>query len=238
MGAKKVLVINSKGGTGKSTLSSNLASYYASTGARTALCDFDRQMSSVRWLERRDASRPRIESLTGWEYRQPDNYDWLIMDPPAGLERKDLGCLIGRADVIIIPVLPSPIDIHAAADFIRDLIIYGKIRTSQKPLAVVANRARTNTIIYDQLKRFLQSLKLPFAASIRDSQNYIHASMQGIGVFEMDSNKVAHDVEQWQPLLIWIDEAIKKGRMPLDARRSAQRSPTSVRQRPLLRAVN
>ena len=244
MGTKKVLVINSKGGVGKSTLSSNLASYYASTGARTALCDFDRQMSAVRWLERRDASRPKIDSLTGWEYRQPDQHDWLIMDPPAGLARKELACLIGRADVLIIPVLPSPIDIHAAADFIRDLLIYGKIRATQKPLAVVANRARTNTVIYDQLKRFLQSLRLPFAASFRDSQNYIHASMQGIGVFEMAPNVVAHDIEQWWPLLHWIDEAVTKGRIPLAAPRPAQKplklklKPKPKPRPPLLRAVN
>ena len=214
MGAKHVLVINSKGGVGKSTLTSNLASYFSFKG-RTALCDFDRQMSGVRWLERRDASRRKIDSITGWEYRGTDDYEWIIMDPPAAVTRKDLISLIARSDVIIIPVLPSPIDIHAAADFIRDLIVYGRIRTTQKPLAVVANRARTNTVIYDQLKNFLQSLKLPFVTSLRDSQNYIHASAQGIGIFEMDPMMVSRDIEQWQPLLRWVNEATEIGRMPL-----------------------
>ena len=102
MGAKKVLLINSKGGVGKSTLSSNLASYYASTGARTALCDFDRQMSGVRWLERRDSSHPKIYSLTGWEYRGADDYEWIIMDPPGGVARKELTSLVARADAIVI----------------------------------------------------------------------------------------------------------------------------------------
>ena len=237
MGAKHVLVINSKGGVGKSTLTSNLASYFSFKG-RTALCDFDRQMSGVRWLERRDASRRKIDSITGWEYRGTDDYEWIIMDPPAAITRKDLTSLIARSDVIIIPVLPSPIDIHAAADFIRDLIVYGRIRTTQKPLAVVANRARTNTVIYDQLKSFLQSLKLPFVTNLRDSQNYIHASSQGIGIFEMDPVMVARDIEQWQPLLRWINQAAEMGRMPLMDQTSAKASSISRQRKPLLRAVN
>ena len=237
MGAKHILVINSKGGVGKSTLTSNLASYFSFKG-RTALCDFDRQMSGVRWLERRDTSRRKIDSITGWEYRGTDDFEWIIMDPPAAVTRKDLTSLIARSDVIIVPVLPSPIDIHAAADFIRDLIVYGRIRTTQKPLAVVANRARTNTVIYDQLKSFLQSLKLPFVTSLRDSQNYIHASAQGIGIFEMDPVMVARDIEQWQPLLRWVNEAAEIGRMPLMDQASSRTSATSRQQKPLLRAVN
>lgn len=237
MGAKHILVINTKGGVGKSTLSSNLASYFSFKG-RTALCDFDRQMSGVRWLERRDASRRRIDSITGWEYRGTDDYDFIVMDPPAAVARKDLVSLMARSDVVLIPVLPSPIDIYAAADFVRDLIVYGKIRTTQKPLAVVANRVRTNTVIYDKLKRFLQSLKLPFIASLRDSQNYIHASTNGIGIFEMEPMVVARDIEQWQPMLSWINEAVEKGRMPLMDQQSARASRPTPHKKPKLRAVS
>ncbi len=237
MGAKHILVINTKGGVGKSTLSSNLASYFSFKG-RTALCDFDRQMSGVRWLERRDPSRRRIDSITGWEYRGTDDYDFIVMDPPAAVARKDLVSLMARSDVVLIPVLPSPIDIYAAADFVRDLIVYGKIRTTQKPLAVVANRVRTNTVIYDKLKRFLQSLKLPFIASLRDSQNYIHASTNGIGIFEMEPMVVARDIEQWQPMLSWINEAVEKGRMPLMDQQSARASRPTPHKKPKLRAVS
>ena len=206
MGTKQILVMNSKGGVGKSTLSSNLASYFSFKG-HTALCDLDRQRSGARWLQRRDPSRRKIDSIT-WEYPRIDRYDWIVMDPPAAVTHKDLVSLIVRTDVVVVPVLPSPIDILAAADFIRDLMVHCKIRTLNKPLAVVANRARANTIIYRELASFLESLKLPFVTTLRDSQNYIKASKQGIGIFEMDSRLVARDIEQWQPLLQWIKEAL------------------------------
>lgn len=207
MSAKQILVMNSKGGVGKSTLSSNLASYFSFKG-RTALCDLDRQRSGMRWLERRDPSHRLIDSIS-WEHANTDDYDWIIMDPPAAVTRRDLVSLIARADVLVVPVLPSPIDILAAADFIRDALVHGKIRTLGKPLAVVANRVRANTVIYRQLESFLSSLELPFAATLRDSQNYIRASTQGVGIFEMDAKVVARDIEQWQPLLRWINESVK-----------------------------
>ncbi len=209
MGARSVLVINSKGGAGKSTLTSNLASYYSVRGYRTALFDFDRQMSSVRWLERRPAEASEITGVTGWTFRGVDSFQRVVMDPPAQIQNKDMVMLVARADVVIVPVLPSPIDIHAAADFIRDLLIDGKVRHSNKPVCVVANRVRTNTVMYDQLRKFLGSLKIPFVATLRDSQNYTHASMKGIGIFEMNRDMVAQDLEQWRPLMQWIDRHFK-----------------------------
>lgn len=149
MGAKSILIINSKGGAGKSTLSSNFASHYARRGARTAIFDFDRQMSSIRWLQRRPEHAPPIMGKTGWGYHDTTEFDRIVMDPPAQIAREDLATLVSRADVVIVPVLPSPINIHAAADFIRDLLVDAKVRTQQKRVAVIANRARSNTLIYD-----------------------------------------------------------------------------------------
>lgn len=219
MGARSILVINAKGGAGKSTLTSNLASYYATQELRTALFDFDRQMSAMRWLERRPEDVPQITGITGWNFRGLDGFDRVIMDPPAQIQVKDMAMLVSRADVVIVPVLPSPIDIHAAADFIRDLLIEGKIRTSNTPLCVVANRVRVNTVMYEQLRKFLMSLKIPFIATIRDSQNYTHASMKGLGIFEMDPQIVTTDLQQWQPLLGWIDQHLKRAELREGMRR-------------------
>lgn len=210
MGARSILVINSKGGDGKSTLSSNLASYYAVQGYRTALFDFDRQMSGIRWLERRPDNVPEITGVTGWTFRGVDSFERVVMDPPAQIQNKDMAMLVARSDVVVIPILPSPIDIHAGADFIRDLLIDGKVRHSNKPVCVVANRVRTNTVMYDQLRKFLNSLKIPFVATIRDSQNYTHASMKGLGIFEMNPDIVVRDREEWRPLVQWIDTHVKR----------------------------
>lgn len=210
MGARAILVINSKGGAGKSTLTSNLASYYAIRGHRTALFDFDRQMSGVRWLERRPKEVPEITGVTGWTFRGVDSFDRIIMDPPAQITLKDMAMLVAHSDVVVIPILPSPIDIQAGADFIRDLLIDGKVRPSNKPVCVVANRVRTNTLSYDQLRKFLGSLKIPFVANFRDSQNYTHASMKGLGIFEMKREIVARDVQEWRPLINWIESHIER----------------------------
>lgn len=210
MSARSILVINAKGGVGKSTLTSNLASYYAVQGYRTALFDFDRQMSGVRWLERRPSEAAKITGVTGWNLRDLDAFDRVVMDPPAQIYNKDMSILVARSDVVIVPVLPSPIDMHAAADFIGHLLIEGKVQYSKKPVCVVANRVRTNTLMYDQLKKFLNSLSIPFVATLRDSQNYSHASMKGIGIFEMNREIVAQDLRHWRGLIEWIDGHIKR----------------------------
>lgn len=226
MGARSILVINSKGGAGKSTLTSNLASYYAVRGYRTALFDFDRQMSSVRWLERRPQHAAEITGVTGWTFRGVDSFERVIMDPPAQIPTKDMVMLVARSDVVIIPVLPSPIDIHAAADFIRDLLIDGKIRHSSTPVCVVANRVRTNTLMFDQLRKFLGSLKIPFVATFRDSQNYTHASMKGLGIFEMNRDLVARDLEHWRPLIDWIEGHLKRAAIRETSRRLESGRPS------------
>lgn len=133
--------------------------------------------------------------------------------------------LVARSDVVIIPVLPSPIDIHAAADFIRDLLVDGKVRHSNKPVCVVANRVRTNTVMYDQLGKFLNSLKIPFVATLRDSQNYTHASMKGLGIFEMNREVVSQDIEHWRPLIQWIDGHIKTADVRERTRRLGETRP-------------
>jgi len=226
MGARSILVINSKGGDGKSTLTSNLASYYAVQGYRTALFDFDRQMSGVRWLERRPENVPEITGVTGWTFRGVDSFERIVMDPPAQIQNKDMAMLVARADVVIIPVLPSPIDIHAGADFIRDLLIEGKVRQSNKPVCVVANRVRTNTLMYDQLRKFLGSLKIPFVATFRDSQNYTHASMRGLGIFEMSREVAGRDVEHWIPLIDWIERHVKRAELRERTRRLTDIRPS------------
>lgn len=203
---RAIMLLNAKGGCGKSTLASNLASYYAVEGNKVALVDFDPQRSSLEWLTARPETAPEIIGIDGTKegFRLPANLDVVIYDVPAAVHGKELTAMVRRADTLLIPVLPSPIDIRAAAHFIHDLLLVGKVSREETKLAVVANRVREHTLVFLKLEKFLKSLKIPFIATLRDTQNYIHAEERGLGIFEMAPSQVAHDLEQWQPLLKWL----------------------------------
>lgn len=203
---RSIMLLNAKGGCGKSTLASNLASYYAADDKSVALVDFDPQKSGLEWLAARSADEWEITGIDGTQkdLKIPRNLDVVIYDAPAGISGKDLTAMVKRAQTIIIPVLPSPIDIRAASHFVRDLLLVGKVSRKQTKIAVVANRVRENTKVYHTLEKFLNSLKIPFVATLRDTQNYIRAEERGLGIFELAPSSVTQDVEQWVPLLKWL----------------------------------
>ncbi len=204
---RTIMVLNAKGGCGKSTISTNLASYFAvERQQKVVIVDFDPQGSSMAWLRVRGDREPQIQGLPAWEknVRIPKSVDVVILDTPARVQGQELSQLVRRVETIIVPVLPSPIDMRAAADFMKALLLNGKICRKQTRLAVVANRVRENTLIYQSLQAFLKSLKIPFLTSLRDTQNYIRAEDQGIGIFEMPPSQVWQDREQWEPLLRWL----------------------------------
>jgi chromosome partitioning protein len=69
---------------------------------------------------------------------------------------------------------------------------------------VVANRVKRNTLIYQSLMRFLDTLRIPVVATLRDSQNYVRAAEMGVGIHEMKRYTVEQDLEDWQPMLQWL----------------------------------
>lgn len=203
-----VMVLNTKGGCGKTTLATNLASYHVRQGHSVMLADFDPQGSSIEWLAARPAERPPITGVKAWKdpVRSPERPDYLIIDAPAGVHGRELAHLVRHAQYILIPVLPSPIDIRAAAHFISELLLTCKAMNGAATLAVVANRTREQTLIYKDLERFLNSLDIPFIATLRETQNYIRAAKQGLGIFELPFAQVADDLVEWQPILAWLQE--------------------------------
>ena len=211
---RTIMVLNAKGGCGKSTIATNLASYYAYEEEKNVvIVDFDPQGSSLDWLAARGEEWPEIKGIAGFKdtVRIPKSVDVVIFDAPARVQGKELSTLVRRVETIIVPVLPSPIDIRAAAHFIKDLLLNGKISRKETKVAVVANRVKENTLIYQTLYAFLKSLKIPFVATLRDTQNYIHAEERGVGIFEMAPSKVWQDLEQWEPLLKWLRSKRSKG---------------------------
>ena len=204
---RTVMLLNAKGGSGKSTLATNIASHYATKGQHVVLADFDPQQSSMDWLKVRPDDRPEIRGIdaTAELIRVPRDTDWIVFDVPSVTHGRDLTGLIRRVDTVIMPVLPSPMDIRAAQHFIEELHKVGKLARDEVKLALVANRVKENTVIYHQLAEFLKSLKIPFIAALRDSQNYIKAAERGLGICEMAPSAVEHDLEQWKSLLRWLN---------------------------------
>jgi chromosome partitioning protein len=205
---RHIMVLNSKGGCGKSTIATNLASYYATQDKKVALVDYDPQVSGLDWLARRPAGRPEITGIEGYKEgmsRLPRNADIVIVDAPARSHGPELTKLVKHAETIIVPVLPSSIDIQAAAKFLKELNKVGKVERKEVRIAVVANRVREYTLIYEQLEEYLESLRIPYVAALREAQNYIRAYTRGLGIFELPEYLAWPDWEQWDPLIEWVD---------------------------------
>lgn len=211
----KIVVINPKGGCGKTTLSTNLAAYFANRGPIPAVMDCDPQGSSMTWIERRPTQRPPIHGIAAykrtmqatrsWQLRVPNETINLIVDSPASLAHEDLREVTRDASSILVPVLPSSIDIHAASRCIADLLLVAKVDRRDKKLAVVANRTRQNTKSFAKLMRFLDSLGIPVIAVMRDSQNFVHAAEEGIGICELPPHKVRKDMAELEKIVFWLD---------------------------------
>lgn len=205
---RTIMVMNAKGGSGKSTIATNLASYYASQGANVMLADFDPQESSLDWLRARSMGRPVIKGLPAHKetFRPSRKMDYIIMDAPAALHGGELSQFARRAETFIVPVLPSPIDMRAAANFIQELKATGPVSRKQAKIGVVANRARGYTNIFLELDEFLSGLRgVPYVTALRESINYIRAAERGLGIFEFAPAATKLDREEWKPLIQWLE---------------------------------
>ena len=182
--------------------------------------DYDPQGSSLQWLKLRPIYAAKIHGANaappkgGMIQRSaqswiPSDTEILIIDAPAGAKGLLLQELVRKANFIIIPVAPSPIDIHATADFIKDLFLSGGVRSSSAKIAVVANRVRnSSTAMYASLENFLSALKLPILTSIGDSDHYLHAVAKGLGVFEMDEIVTTKERLDLLPIVKWLDGSV------------------------------
>ncbi len=206
------LVINSKGGSGKTTVATNLASYFAANRIPAAIMDYDPQGSCLDWLRLRASfarkihganAAPQKTGLRSIGMHVPGDTRQLIIDAPAGASGLLLQEMLARADCVVVPVQPSAIDIHATANFIRDLLLNGRLRARKIRLGVVANRVRRATPVYQPLERFLNSLGLPFLARLGDSEIFVEAAETGLGVFEMGA-AAAVEREQFMPIVEWV----------------------------------
>lgn len=218
---KRLLILNSKGGCGKTTIATNLAGLYAASGTSTTLFDYDPQGSSQRWLDLRPDHFPNIHGVfaatttqgavtRSYALRVPSDTERIIVDTPASMKRLEMMEMLRQASAVVVPVLPSGIDCHVTLDFLKQLSDLCRQMGLNLPIGIVANRVRINTRSFKKLKESLEDLDVPMVAFLRESQNYVYAAEAGCAITEMKEPVFKKDNLQWSILINWLET----GRIP------------------------
>ena len=218
---KRLLILNSKGGCGKTTIATNLAGYYASSGTPTALIDDDPQGSSRQWLELRPdhlsgihgvfTGKPTPGGVTrAFAQRVPAETRRVIVDTPASMKRLEMMDHLRSASAVIVPLLPSAIDRHVTLDFLHELTTLCRQMSLDLPIGLVANRVRLNTLSFRHLQEMLEHSEVPLIAYLRDTQSYVHAAEEGCSVTEIKPRPEKKELLQWTALVYWLES----GRIP------------------------
>jgi chromosome partitioning protein len=203
-----IVIANPKGGVGKSTLSTNLAGYFSAQGHQVLLGDVDRQQSARGWLGIRP---PSARPIATWEIdeeniaKPPRGTSHVVLDTPAGLHGRRLNDILKMADKVIVPLQPSMFDILATREFLARLADEKSVRKGDIDVGIVGMRVDSRTRSAEQLDRFVESLNLPMLGCLRDTQNYVQLAAHGLTMWDVAPSRVQRDLEQWQPLLEWIN---------------------------------
>ncbi len=203
-----IVIANPKGGVGKSTLSTNLAGYFAAEGQWVALADLDRQQSAHAWLDLRPETLPAIET---WQVdpdapvKPPKGLEQAVIDTPAGLHGNRLNVALSLADKVIVPLQPSIFDILATKEFLERLAKEKAVRKGAIEIGVVGMRVDARTKSADQLHRFVEGLDLPVLGYLRDTQNYVQLAAHGLTLWDVAKSRVEKDLEQWESIIAWVN---------------------------------
>ena len=205
---RTVLVASSKGGAGKSTLATNLAANAALAAQRTVLVDADRQQSSTHWAQKRAGLHSAVLPVDGtrrnWDKQVPADAQRLVIDAPAGAWGDDLAGFLERADAVLVPVLPSTIDLEATVPFLDSLAKHPRIKRGKLKVGLVGNRLKPWTAASQQAMAQLEAWPYPLVAQLRDSQAYVLMAALGKSVFDYHSEQIRGHQDDWEPLLKWL----------------------------------
>lgn len=202
---RAILIANPKGGSGKTTLSTNIAAYLASRGKRVAMLDLDRQKSASQWLANRPANLPHIGLMQG-EGEKHGGADWLVIDSPAGLHGKNLEHALKLVHKVVVPIAPSAFDIQASREFLEQLSHEKIVRKGKIFIGIVGMRMAPRTRAAVTLEQFIAGLDLPVLAYLRETQTYVNAAFEGKTLFDLPPYLAERELEQWAYLLNWLDE--------------------------------
>ena len=198
-----LLIANPKGGCGKTTLATNVAGFLAGSRRRVAIADDDPQQSATFWLGRRPELFPKI-ALAPADARERKEFDWIVVDSPAGIHGDQLRDEMRRADAMLIPLTPSVFDMAATARFLHTIAEYKSVKGGELPIGLVAMRFDARTHSATELDEFLAACKLPIVGHLRDTQVYVWCARDGASVFDLPRSRGEQDWEQWKPLAHWI----------------------------------
>ncbi len=204
---RTITILNPKGGCGKTTIATCLASHLSWDGYQVALADLDPQQSTSDWGALRPGAYPEIEIIPygSGQVRASRGTDILVLDSPAGVHGSELGQLVRRSQTLLVPILPSPIDMRASWRFLEQLFALTPVQKGKVKVGLIANRVKENTLIYRELTGFLGKYKAPYVAHLRASMNYVRAAEKGLGVADLPRYLAERDWQQWQPLMRWVE---------------------------------
>ncbi|MDP9107525.1 MAG: ParA family protein [Pseudomonadota bacterium] len=200
-----IVVANPKGGVGKSTFATNLAGYFASRGHAVLLGDADPQQSSLSWLALRP---PALRPIRSWQVERgkhakaPKGTTHIVLDTPAGLHGSRFDEIMRIADKVVVPLQPSMFDILATQAFLQKLAEH----RTRVPIGVLGMRVNARTRAAEQLIHYVGGLGLPVLGTLRDTQNYVQLAAHGTTLWDVAPSRVERDLEQWQPILQWVDQ--------------------------------
>ena len=205
---QKILVASSKGGCGKTTIATNLAAHFAQEGKNTVLVDADRQGSSQRWAEKRAGLPAAVLAISAlrpnWENKIPEDAERVIVDGPAGIRAGELAELLDGVDALLIPVLPSRIDLEASEVFLREIANLARIKRGKVAVGLVGNRLKPWTTASQEAVEEIKRLPFPLLAQLRDTQGYVLVAGLGKSIFDYHSELIRTHQQDWDKLLRWL----------------------------------
>ncbi len=214
MTIQRIALVNAKGGSGKSTIATNLSVFFSSARRRTVLMDFDPQGSSSHWHAQRspqyspihliNTSHLQSRQTRAFQMALPPGSECLVIDTPAGIQGGLLQSILDRSDTLLVPVVPSPIDVRATAAFLTQLGKEPAIRRGRVRVAVIANRVSPDCRAYPALLEMLKEHGLPLVAELHESRTYQEAAETGLGIHDDSALSVARERQDWLGLARWL----------------------------------
>ena len=205
--AKKVLVMNQKGGVGKSTCAAALLSHLSHLGYKVELIDFDRQCPCHDWAKNAlpgcsQSYPPSLRSFSNiaMTLKVRRESDFIVIDSPSNFSQEEMVRYTYFTNAILLPMSPSPLDLHTSLPFIQDLIESGVLSTRKIALAFVVNRCVTHDGRVARTEQLSQHFRqYPTLGQVSENVLYQEA------FFDKQALPVTLDLQLWRRVIEWLE---------------------------------